>query len=140
MNLSAIVEVAIGIVFVWITISLATIQIQEWIGQLANKRAKDLEATIRTMLDTPELKERFYNHPIIKGLTSQAGKLPSYIPSQQFALALFDMAMSAGTEASRIIPQIEAVRKELEAAENIRDKATFQEQLETVAALVRSAA
>jgi hypothetical protein len=32
MNLGAIVEVAIGLIFVWIVLSLTIIQIQEWIN------------------------------------------------------------------------------------------------------------
>ncbi len=31
MDLSGIIEVAIGIIFVWIVLSMTTIQIQEWI-------------------------------------------------------------------------------------------------------------
>ena len=43
MNLGAIVEVAIGLIFVWIVLSLTTIQIQEWINTRLDKRAKDME-------------------------------------------------------------------------------------------------
>lgn len=116
MNIGPIIEVAIGIIFLWITISLATIQIQEWIGQMANKRAKDLEDTIRLMLADQDLKDKFYSHPIIRGLTGNKEKPPSYIPSQQFALTLFDMAMSAGTESSVIQQNLQSIQKDLEQA------------------------
>lgn len=138
MNLGAIVEVAIGIIFVWIVLSLAIIQIQEWITSKLDKRAKDLEASIHEMLANPNLRSQFYDHPVIRGLTAkkrrlpsvvpprfynnplirgftqEKRKLPSYIPSQQFALSLFDIAMTAGTEASLIQQGIFKIRDDLE--------------------------
>ena len=66
MDLSAILEVAIGIIFVWIVLSLATIQIQEWITTQLDKRAKDMEASIHEMLANPDLKAQFYDHPVIR--------------------------------------------------------------------------
>ena len=122
MNLGPIAEVAIGIIFVWIVLSLTTIQIQEWISTQLDKRARDMEDAIHEMLANPNLKAQFYDHPVIRGLTAkkrkepsrippwfyrypilrgftkEKRKLPSYIPSQQFALALFDIAITAGTE------------------------------------------
>src|SRR5215216_6056016 len=138
MDLGAIVEVAIGIVFVWITLSLSTIQIQEWLTTWLDKRAKDMEASIHEMLANPNLKSQLYDHPVIRGLTAkkrkrpslvppwlynfplvrgftkEKRKLPSYIPSQQFALALFDIAMTAGTEASLVQQGILRIRDDLE--------------------------
>ena len=113
MHLGAIVEVAIGLIFVWIVLSLTIIQIQEWINVRLDKRARDMEEAIHEMLANPNLKAQFYDHPVIRGLTSkkrnepsriptwfyrypllrgftkELRKLPSYIPSQQFSLALF---------------------------------------------------
>jgi hypothetical protein len=138
MDLGAIVEVAIGIIFVWITLSLAIIQIQEWITSKLDKRAKDMEASIHEMLANPNLRSQFYDHPVIRGLTAnkrrrpsivpprfynnplvrgftqEKRKLPSYIPSQQFALSLFDIVITAGTEASLIQQGIFKIRDDLE--------------------------
>ena len=140
MNVDAIVEVAIAIIFVWIGISLATIQIQEWISQIANKRAKDLEQTIHTMLDNSRLQDEFYNHPIIRGLAAKKGKLPSYIPAQQFALTLFDMAMNAGTESSLIQSGLASIRNELEKAANLPKKQAALDAVQELADLARQAA
>jgi hypothetical protein len=46
MNLGAIIEVAIGLIFVWIVLSLTTIQIQEWISTQLDKRARDMEDAV----------------------------------------------------------------------------------------------
>jgi len=164
LNLGAIVDVAIGIIFVWITLSLATIQIQEWITTRLDKRARDLEASIYEMLANPNLKAQFYDHPVIRGLTAkkrkepsptpawlyrypivrgftkEIRKLPSYIPSQQFALALFDIAMTAGTESSLIQQGILKIRDDLQKdARQPVDQAIITE-LNLLSEIARSAA
>ena len=79
MNLGAIVEVAIGLIFVWIVLSLTIIQIQEWINVRLDKRARDMEEAIHEMLANPNLKAQFYDHPVIRGLTSKKRKEPSSV-------------------------------------------------------------
>jgi hypothetical protein len=164
MSVGPIVEVAIGIIFVWIVLSLTTIQIQEWITSRLDKRARDMEAAIHEMLANPNLKSQFYDHPIIRGLTAkkrkepskippwfyrypilrgftkEKRKLPSYIPSQQFALAIFDIAMTAGTESSLIQQGILKLRDDLQKdAKQPIDRAIITE-LNLLADLARSAA
>lgn len=164
MNLGPIAEVAIGIIFVWIVLSLTTIQIQEWISTRLDKRARDMEDAIHEMLANPNLKAQFYDHPVIRGLTAkkrkepsqippwfykypilrgftkEKRKLPSYIPSQQFALALFDITITAGTESSLIQQGILKIRDDLQNDAKIPvDKAVIVE-LNLLADLARSAA
>jgi hypothetical protein len=164
MNLGPIAEVAIGIIFVWIVLSLTTIQIQEWISTRLDKRARDMEDAIHEMLANPNLKAQFYDHPVIRGLTArkrkepsqipswfyrypilrgftkEKRKLPSYIPSQQFALALFDIAITAGTESSLIQQGILKIRDDLQRDAKLpADKAVVVE-LNLLADLARSAA
>ena len=69
MYLQEIVEVAIGLVFSWLLLSVAVLQVQEIIATIMKKRAKDLEATIGNMLKDEDLLAKFYEHPIIQGLT-----------------------------------------------------------------------
>ena len=164
MDFGAVIEVAIGMIFMWITLSLATIQIQEWIITGLDKRAKDMEASLHEMLANPNLKSQFYDHPVIRGLTArkrkrpsavpawfykypivrgftkEKRKLPSYIPSQEFALALFDITMTAGTESSLIQQGILKIRDDFEKASNRpRDKAVI-DALNILSDLARSAA
>lgn len=152
MNLGAIVEVAIGLIFVWIVLSLTIIQIQEWINTRLDKRARDMEEAIHEMLANPNLKAQFYDHPVIRGLTSKKRKepsripkwfyrypllrgftkelrrIPSYIPSQQFSLALFDIAITAGTESSLIQQGLLKIRDDLQKEQKIPpDQAVIQE-------------
>ena len=168
MDLGAVVEVAIGLIFMWITLSLATIQIQEWILTLMDKRARDMEASLHEMLANPNLKSQFYDHPVIRGLTAkkrkkpstvpnwfykypivrgftrERRKLPSYIPSQDFTLALFDIALTAGTESSLIQQGILKIRDDFQRdLENAKEKPkdrTVIDALNILADLARSAA
>jgi hypothetical protein len=140
MNMSAILDVAIGIVFIWIVLSLSTIQIQEWFSVRLDKRARDLEGSIRGLLADPNLAAYFYDHPIIRGLTADKTKKPSYIPAQQFALTLFDIAASAGTEASLIQQGLYSVRSEIEATKDKTKSEAAGQALEALFSLARDAA
>jgi len=53
MNISELVEVAIGLALVYLTVSLACSQLQEVLARTLSWRAKDLEVTIRNMLNNP---------------------------------------------------------------------------------------
>lgn len=164
MDLGTMLEVAIGIIFIWIVLSLTTIQIQEWITTRLDKRAKDMEASIHEMLANPNLKSQFYDHPVIRGLTAkkrnkpsetsprfyrwpivrgftkEKRKLPSYIPSQQFALAMFDIAMTAGTESSVIQQGILKLRDDLRDAKQMTVPQAVVEELNLLSEFARSAA
>ena len=54
MYLAELIEVTIGLILVFIVMSLAVLQIQEWISGLLDKRAKDLEIILRNMLAESE--------------------------------------------------------------------------------------
>ena len=177
MYVEEIVEVTIGLIFIWFVLSLACMQAQEWIVALFGIRADSLEDALRGMLadppetfgplgriwsqllkfgwvrwivgminkmpglniraaleEPPELLKDLYEHPLIKGL-SQKGKKPSYIPADKFALALFDVVMTAGTPASRIkqvLQPISSLKDKLNEADPAR---AVLEKLLTLAAM-----
>lgn len=165
MDLGAILDVAIGIIFVWIVLSLTTIQIQEWFTtEVLDKRARDMEQAIHEMLANPNLKaqlydhpvirgltakkrrwpsivpERFYEHPLVRGFTEERRKLPSYIPSQQFALTLFDMAMTAGTESSLIQQGLLGIRSDINKRNRFARDYSALDDINILIDLARSAA
>ena len=114
--LEAIIEIAIGMVFIWLILSVATMSIQEWIAGFLKWRAKDLEGAIQRLLGDKAWAEQFYNHPLIAGLSKKAGKKPSYIPANKFALTLFDIVMTAGTQESFIQQKLLVANSELRKA------------------------
>ena len=115
--LEAILDVAIGMIFMWLILSVATMSIQEWIASYLKWRANDLEAAIRRLLGNNQLwAEQLYAHPLIQGLSKKNGKKPSYMPANKFALALTDIVLSAGTEQSFIQQQLLAAKREIDNA------------------------
>ncbi|HEY5157283.1 MAG TPA: hypothetical protein VII93_04890, partial [Anaerolineales bacterium] len=74
MYLQEILEVAIGLVFVWLVVSIGTMSLHEWLGNIANSRAKGLEKAIVQMLSSPDLTRRFYEYPLIANLYQQPKK------------------------------------------------------------------
>ena len=99
MYLQEILEVGIGLVFMWLVISLAAMQLQEWVANLFEWRARDMEAAIRRMLTGEDVAakknldeataklnaeakkaaeiftDRFYKHPLIMSLSGDPGFL-----------------------------------------------------------------
>jgi hypothetical protein len=110
---STMLDVAIGIVFVFVLLSTVCSAIREGIEAKLKTRAAYLEQGIRELLhdiDGKGLAHSFFNHPLIFALYSggysgsaqpgkarpkllaQGGSLPSYIPARSFAVALLDIA------------------------------------------------
>jgi hypothetical protein len=113
--LEAILDVAIGMIFMWLILSVATMSIQEWVASYLKWRAKDLETAIRRLLGNDQLwAEQLYAHPLVQGLSKKYGKKPSYIPANKFALALLDIVTTAGSEQSFIQQQLLAAKREID--------------------------
>lgn len=97
---SALLEIFIGLAFLYLLLAVVCSALSEWIARIFAMRSNNLEAGIRNLLEDPELVERVYQHPLLKSFYRQGwfDKLrkrrggPSYIPSRAFALALLDIA------------------------------------------------
>jgi hypothetical protein len=88
------------IFLVWLVLAVLTIQIEEWIASLYKWRATMLEDTITTMLGE-HVKDRFYNHPLIRGLYTDKGRIkPGGIPQDKFALVLLGEVMKTSIKAT----------------------------------------
>lgn len=140
MSLETIIEVGIGLIFAWLLLSMVVMYVQEWIVSRTELRASMLESTIRNMLADPGFAEQFYTHPLIKGLHSgeNGESRPSYIPSGQFALALFDLVMNAGTEASLLQQEVFKLRSEIDLLQK-DDKARAEAQYQLALTAVTNA-
>ncbi len=127
MYIEELVEVAVGLVLAWLVLALACMSVQEWLVGLAGIRAKYLRDAIKGMLEEPDktkniigrifrwlkrtfrwsidantlLVTDFFDHQLVRAL-SKSGTKPSYIPANTFALALFDVLATAGTDESFI--------------------------------------
>jgi hypothetical protein len=104
-----------GVIFVYLALSLVCTAANELIASLTTWRASNLAHGIRNLLNyktTDELLKGIYNHPLIQSLYRDSKRLPSYIPSRTFALALMDIIVPAGSSDRDTLDGIrEAVKK-----------------------------
>jgi hypothetical protein len=105
---SAALDVALGLILVYLVFSFLSSAINELLEARFKHRAVDLERGIREMLADPDgngLAKALYDHPLVCSLykgkydPKTAANLPSYIPSRNFALALLDVVVPAGATA-----------------------------------------
>jgi hypothetical protein len=90
MDFSSILNLVIGLVFIYFLIALAASTIQELIAQYLDMRAENLEKWLKDTFREKQLGEKFLSHRLIDGLTAQ-GRRASYIPSKVFSGVLLDL-------------------------------------------------
>jgi len=98
---SVMLEVAIGLIFVYLILSLICMTVNEWIAALWKMRSKTLEHGIYSMLNCNNLVQEVYAHPVIQGLIRTGpppmlvklleNNKPSYISSKNLAAATIDI-------------------------------------------------
>ncbi len=140
MSLLAVLDIVLGLVFVWLVLSLGIVGIQEWLAARFRWRAHLLELTIRNILGDDALADQFYNHPLIRSLYSgQHGeRKPSYLPASHFAQALFDVVIQAGSEASLLQQQLYTLYGHVTKQGKRRQRA-IRKRLNLILALARRA-
>lgn len=97
---STILDVGIGLVFIYLLLAIICTTINEWIVGWLGLRSKTLANAIRQLLDqqkgsgdpTRSFLEQFYSHPLISGMMTPGNAHPSYLPSRTFAAAVMDIA------------------------------------------------
>jgi hypothetical protein len=114
----SMLDVAIGLMVLYLILSLICSSINEGLESLVKNRSRQLERGLREILSDPDgtrIVHLVYNHPLITGLFQGSydpgqlrgaggakvyGKrnLPSYIPAANFALALMDVILPAGPD------------------------------------------
>ena len=107
---STILDVAIGIIFIYLLVSLVISAINELIAAKLKSRATNLTQGIQALLQDPSQAgwvAKLYQHPLIQSLSPPNSK-PSYIPSRTFALALLDLVAPANADGSRTLADLKA--------------------------------
>jgi len=108
MSITILLNVLLGLFFTWSLLSLASMQIQEWLATRLKLRSLMLEESLEKMLTDFTLVDQFYNHPLIRSLYTgkNSDNKPSYIPASQFSQAMIDILSATGTEASLLQQQL----------------------------------
>ena len=105
---SPIIDVAIGLVFFYVTLSLVCSSIQEIIASLLGLRSRNLKKGIENLIGN-EYAQAMYDHPLIKGMR-KPNKLPSYIKPELFSTVLIDMISRDKTDENAIDTAVNDVR------------------------------
>lgn len=122
--MSAALDVAVGMAFLYLLLALMVTTLQELIASLLRLRAKHLYRAITDMLEAGDrgLALKVYRHTLVRNLTQSppslergapswlGSGLPSYIPSRTFAIVLLDVlrhekGLSEAVGASRVLGQ-----------------------------------
>ena len=140
MSLSAVLETAFGLIFVFFLFSLLASGVNETIGRWTQRRARYLERGLWRLLGD-DLNEkdpppdvpggaaattwyaRFWDHALVRQLAEPGKKRPSYLPSRTFAAVvgnLFQQDVEKGAQALAAAPAPlqEALVTLLEEAQN----------------------
>ena len=90
-------DVAIGLIFFYLLISIIVTVLQEFTASFLKLRNKNLLKAVKELVGESYMKD-FFNHelilPLFQGEVGQngpAGRGPAYIPSRNFALAILDL-------------------------------------------------
>ena len=98
---STVLEVAIGVAFIYLLLAIFCTTANEWIAAVLKSRGKLLQQGILQLLApdkaSPDAAAQdpvvanFYNHPLIKSLIRDSTH-PSYVPAVTFAKTIMDLA------------------------------------------------
>ena len=83
------IDVAIGLIFFYVILSLVVSAVQEWIASLFALRSKNLWSGVQNLIGDKYAK-KVYEHPLIKNL-SKKHKLPSYIAPETLSAVLLEV-------------------------------------------------
>jgi hypothetical protein len=125
-RMSALVDIAIGLILTFLAVSLVVTAMQEGIESVVGVRASQLQRGIANMFGAPAsaptatpapattLLDEFNKHPLISSL-SLGNARPSYIPAQSFAQALVAMmaktaqvGATASVTAGNVLAEVQA--------------------------------
>src|SRR5215831_5916414 len=91
---SGVLDTAIGLIFVFLLVSMLVTIANELIAAALMSRAKWLRVGIEKLLES-EWAQKVYDHPLIDSTGARAGWIrhggPSYIPSRAFVNVLLDV-------------------------------------------------
>lgn len=129
---SEILEVALGLVFVYLLASTVCSAIREGIAKLCKTRAKNLEKELLDILKSTELVQAFYQHQLIREpQDKEAKKRPPKISTDKFAAALLDTLVNVQKGKTKGFNEM---KEGIEKIENAQVKRALLEILNSAAA------
>ena len=136
---SNILDVAVGLVFVFLLLSLISSAANELIETFWRKRAAFLEKGIKELVGgkdkvTTEFMQKIYDHGLINSLyvgtyLDPKKILPTYIPARNFALAILDLWKSSEGSPGELPPNVQKAMAAFQKVAEAKAR-TVQEKVE----------
>ncbi len=117
--MEALITTIMGLFSVWVVLSIATMEIQNFLITQQGLHAISLKQEINDILNDPKLIANFYNHSLIQLLSpkdkNNLFKRPSDIPENVFAEVFFDTIVYSNLSADEVKESLslELIRKRL---------------------------
>lgn len=122
MSGNAVLDIAIGLVLMYLVLSLVGTVINEHIATICKIRSATLQSAIQELIDNPTLRADFYNHGLIssanKSVQGPTRDHVSYLSGQTFAMAII-----GSVDPTKPIPAFQDVKSAIENMpdSNVRD-------------------
>lgn len=71
---NAVIDIAIGLMLMYLVLSLVCTVINEFIATKLKLRAASLESGLKQLLDDPTIRDKFYNHGLINGAAQSVAR------------------------------------------------------------------
>lgn len=110
MNSNAVIDVGLGIVLMYLLLSLICTMVNELVANALALRAKTLAKGLDALIDNDQLLRAFRAHGLIAGQSSAAGGRPSYLSGGLVAAALLD-GLNPDKPVAAVADVIEAANK-----------------------------
>lgn len=109
-----ILAIVIGIIFIYMLLSILASIVNEWIMMLLNARGRNLKLAIETLLTDGKAGEKkllddFMKHPLFTKCSAwvQKGRLPSYLSNEMFAQIMLDLLTNGKNYLQEDIREVE---------------------------------
>jgi hypothetical protein len=93
----AVLDIAVGLVTVFLIFSIVVSGINEWVAQLFARRGEYLRIGLQRLINDAAIYRRVLHHPLVGSLYRERaakGKPPSYIDPNTFAMAIADVLLA----------------------------------------------
>jgi hypothetical protein len=113
-----VLDVAIGLIFIYLMLSVACSWLNERIQSALDTRARMLEVALEKLLGAGrlDLAAKLKGHPLITAMSHAPSNMPSYLPSSTFATALIDTLVPVDGERPLTVKRLRDAILELPAS------------------------
>lgn len=113
---NAALDVAIGLILMYLMLSLLCTTVNEYIASKLNLRAASLASALQEILDDKDVLERFYNHSLIAGTNNAVAKTDNLLKHLTMKLGNLQAAVSATPKGAAVAERVSVAANKAKAA------------------------